>query len=167
MNYEYLTLKFLNQSGPETWAIMEKFLAGKKKQKRALKELISNSSSAKLELWFLDIFMQNPHCISRLQSYAKGDNNVFSEKCSISAVPLLRSYFAGQNVSELHLDNVIAFKRYREMMDEDEDKEPVCDKIPSELFRFCPNAEIVSLRNNQLTRLPADIGRLKVEFYFL
>ena len=60
---------------------------------------------------------------------------------------LLASYLSAYNFTELHLDCL-----YRGPGD--------ITPLPKEIFTFCVNTKVLSLRNNYLECLPSDIGRM-------
>jgi len=59
---------------------------------------------------------------------------------------LLTGYLQSFVLSKLYLDNVFEFADTA--------------KIPVEIFRHCPSVRVLSLKNNYLQVIPADIGRL-------
>ena len=62
---------------------------------------------------------------------------------------LLTRYLRCYNFVELHLDNVFS------------NGTATNAQLPSALFKFCPNATVLSLRSNYIRKIPPDIGRLK------
>ncbi len=113
--------------------------------------------------WFLAVFAQEArlrlkHFLARRRGELLEDENDFA---ALKRPPPLAQYLSAFNFRELHLDNVfkISFSDNRTTANFD-DGDQQC-RLPTELFRHCPNVEVLSLRNNYLESLPPDIGRLK------
>ena len=92
--------------------------------------------------WYLFVLLKrNPF---RLQKFIDKCSRV---SCDFDHRNLLSSYLSTYNFTELHLDCL-----YRGPGD--------ITPLPKELFIYCVNATVLSLKNNYLECLPADIGRM-------
>lgn len=94
------------------------------------------------ETWYLFVLLKrNPF---RLQKFIDKNSRTY---CDFYHRNLLSSYLSTYNFTELHLDCL-----YRGPGD--------INPLPKEIFTCCVNAKILSLKNNYLESLPADIGRM-------
>jgi Leucine-rich repeat (LRR) protein len=94
------------------------------------------------ETWYLFVLLKrNPF---RLQKFIDKKSRT---DCDFDHRNLLSSYLSTYNFTELHLDCL-----YRGPGD--------IIPLPKEIFTFCVNVKLLSLKNNYLESLPADIGRM-------
>lgn len=94
------------------------------------------ASSLPREFWFIAV-----HCQNRADRIIN-----FVKQLPDPGERLLAGYLQSFNLSVLYLDNVFEVGEKA--------------KIPVELFRHCPAIRVLSLKNNYLQTIPADIGRL-------
>ena len=92
--------------------------------------------------WYLFVLLKrNPFRLQKFIDKHCGAVNDFDHR------KLLSSYLSTYNFTELHLDCL-----YRGPGD--------ITPLPNEIFTYCVNAKVLSLRNNYLESLPSDIGRM-------
>lgn len=92
--------------------------------------------------WYLFILLkQNPF---RLQKFIDKHCQIVTD---FDHRHLLSTYLSTYNFTELHLDCL-----YRGPGE--------ITPLPKEIFTYCSNTKVLSLRNNYLEHLPSDIGRL-------
>ena len=83
-------------------------------------------------------------CLAESFLFAKA--TLLTDEFHFSDESLLSSYLQTFKFSEIYLDNVFESGETAE--------------IPVEIFRLCPAVRVLSLKNNFLQNVPAEVGRL-------